>query len=460
MYLNTFTLKITEGSMYVYEILSNNSSLDNNLSNFIFEIHIKSLNPFLNASNFNYLMTVQKDYWKAVNSWNNAIRWSFVNGSTYITIGKSEYDLSEAGIVVCKRIYVVVRVSKVESDRMIVNVTLSMNGGYARFGLRFSPLPVTDSGWSVENGSYISHFNFLNMSKTLIINKNNHNTKDLTGFNLGEWPFWLKNTKSKYEAILYGLDDHSLFLDSNLTFSGKARIMLLNMSKSSPSKFLINNINIKSEDQIYSDNWFLPLEEKILNVTSEEKDYIINSIKNLYDTSEAKVSLSSIIPLTMEYRNNSIILFKDIIPKFVNLTSKPWIYIKDAGTIKSNYDSQHQIIYITRGIEYDKLKYFTVGFPDLKNISYERSNKLLLYITVKTDFLGSLDSILPSVIVRAFGLVGFEITRYSEVSMKLVKYMSGGNTLLSFINTISLDNIFITIILVNDKTIKKSIKNK
>ncbi|MGC8949613.1 MAG: hypothetical protein ACP5OK_09800, partial [Thermoprotei archaeon] len=100
------------------------------------------------------------------------------------------------------------------------------------------------------------------------------------------------------------------------------------------------------------DNWFLPLEEKILNVTSEEKDYIINSIKNLYDTSEAKVSLSSIIPLTMEYRNNSIILFKDIIPKFVNLTSKPWIYIKDAGTIKSNYDSQHQIIYITRGIEY------------------------------------------------------------------------------------------------------------
>ncbi|MGC9068937.1 MAG: hypothetical protein ACP5GU_09070 [Thermoprotei archaeon] len=90
----------------------------------------------------------------------------------------------------------------------------------------------------------------------------------------------------------------------------------------------------------------------------------------------------------------------------------------------------------------------------------KRSNKLLLYITVKTDFLGSLDSILPSVIVRAFGLVGFEITRYSEVSMKLVKYMSGGNTLLSFINTISLDNIFITIILVNDKTIKKSIKNK
>lgn len=421
VYSNSLILSITEGSTYIYEFIPSNSSLNSGLSNFIFESHIKDLNPSLNASNFYYLLTFQRDYWKAIDYWKNAIKWVNINKSTYITINKSEYDPLESGVVVGRRVYVVIKVVSVGVDSVVVNVTLSVVDGYARFGLRFSPLPVTDTGWSLKNEYYTSYFNHLNMSKLLTIDKNNHNTKDTTQSNLGEWPFWLKNTKNKYETILYNLDDYLFFPGFDLNFSGEARVIFLNTSRQSFSDFSIGNVRIKSADQIYSNKWLLPSEMKILNVTSEEKGHIIDSIENLYNSSEMKTVLnSSVIPLNIQYENNSIILFKDIISTSVDLSNKPWIYIKDAAMERSNYDKHHQMINIIRGIEYNRLKYFTAGFPNLKNVSYERNSGLLLYITVKINQLGSLDSIFPSVIVRAFGIVGFELTKYQEISMRLI----------------------------------------
>ncbi len=115
----------------------------------------------------------------------------------------------------------------------------------------------------------------------------------------------------------------------------------------------------------------------------------------------------------------------------------------------------HQEITVVHGIEYDGAKYAIFGGSSgLKCVSYERNSGLLLYISVSNgDPFGVLNYIIPSVIARTFGIVGFEITKYSELSMKLVNYIPGRNSL-SFMNMVNLSDNFIIVIFVNAKSIK------
>lgn len=426
------SLRIAEGSTYVYEIMPNSNS-SSGLSNFIFESHVKRINSHLNPNNYNYLVTVQKDYWKAVKE------------EKYKGFRISEYNSSETGNIVSEHMYIIIKIDSIKND-MLVNVTLSFKKGYARFGLGFGLLPVTDTGWRLENESYISYFNVLNMSRILIVNRTNNNVQDEHNINLGEWPFWL-NTKNKYDLISYSFDDTAIILNAtgtimvgslknaSLSDYGVANMMFINASMSAPSGFSVGKIYISPEDQIYNNKWLLSDETIILNVTPEEKTHIMNLIKEFYNSSAAKEVLeSSIFPLTMEYKNNSIIIDKDILPSLIDLNDKPWIYIKNA--ITSSYMlAAHQVINVKRGIEYDGSRYIILGgFPGLKSLSYERTSGLLLYINVgNKDPFGSLSYIIPSVLTRAFGIVGFEITRYFELSMRLINYYQSMKGSLSLI---------------------------
>ncbi|MGC8949533.1 MAG: hypothetical protein ACP5OK_09390 [Thermoprotei archaeon] len=431
IYLNG-SLRIIEGSTYVYEIIPN-SNLSSGLSNFIFGSHVKQLNSCLDPNNYNYFVTVQKDYWKAVKE------------EKYKGFRVSGYNSSESGNIVSEYMYIIIKIDSIKND-ILANVTLSFREGYARFGLGFGLLPVTDTGWKLENGSYVSYFNVLNMSRILIINRINNNVQDKHNTNLGEWPFWL-NTKNKYNLISYSFDDTAIILNAtgamivgslknaSLSNYGVANVIFVNSSISAPSGFSVGKIYISPEDQIYNNKWLLNDETIILNVTSEEKTHIMNLIKEFYNSSTAKEVLEfSIFPLTMEYRNNSIIIFNDILPNLIELNDKPWIYIKNVIT-SSRMLASHQVIDIKRGIEYNGSRYIVLGgFPGLNSVSYERTSGLLLYINVSNnDPFGSLNYIIPSVLTRAFGLVGFEITKYFELSMRLINYYQSMKGSLSLI---------------------------
>lgn len=426
-----YSLKISEDSTYVYEILPKDLTSNDSLSSFLFGSHVKDLNSHLNANDVNYFITVHADYWDVINRYKAGVRWIWVNGSWHTMIDGVKYDSSRTGFIASKFMYIVIKIDSIKNDGIMVNVILSMKDGYAKFGLNFSPLPLTDTGWSLWNGSYVSSFSYLNMSKKLII-KNDHDTLDLFGTKLGEWPFWLRTTKSRNEVVLYGLNDFASF-SPNEPFFGDAKIIFINMSRTAPSDFRIDNIDIKSQEQIYNDKGFLGGVIKISNVTPEEKDEIVGFIKGIYETTEARKMLeSSIFPLSIDYVNNTLIIFKDILPSIVDLRDKPWSYVSNAYTsehVSEFYGVKKLVIDTIRGIKYDNKLYMTSGFIDLKNVSYERNTGLLLYLTAKTDATGALDSLLPSVIVRAFGIVGFELTKYSTLSITLVSYIPSSNIL-------------------------------
>jgi len=416
---NYDAIKIVEGSVYVYEIMPDNESLSNILSKSFFESHVKDLNSYLDVNEVNYIITVQKDYWKAVSS-----KIISINGS----------DPLETGMIACKNIYIIIKVDTIERDNIIVNITLSMRKGYAHFGIKYDPLPITDTGWYLKNEFYVSYFNSLNMSKLLIIDRRNHDVKDLMGFGLGEWPFWLKDIKTNYDAVLYGLDDTAFIEGFNVTkpLSGDARIIVLNMTSSAPTIFSINNIHINPENQIYTNKGLLGSEIRILNVTFDEKEQIMDLLRKLdttclQNTGCREIAMHTVFPGIIMYDNNSIII-KHGLPNIMNFNDKPWTYINDAAILAREYPilnmGYHKIITIMHGIEYKGSRYITIGFPDLEAVSYDKNSKLLLYISVKNknNIFGMLNTILPSVIVRAFGIAGFELTRYSELSMKLVNY--------------------------------------
>ncbi|MGC8948419.1 MAG: hypothetical protein ACP5OK_03680 [Thermoprotei archaeon] len=423
-YVNRSTLKIAEGSMYVYEIIPYKLS-SNNLCKLVFESNIRKLNPELDVNKINYIITVQKDYEKAVGN-----RTLYIYGS----------DFSKSGIIASKDMYIIIKIDSVRSYSITVNVTLSMKDGYARFGTEYYPLPVTDTGWSLENGSYVSYFNSLNMSKLLVIDKSDHDVKDLAGYGLGEWPFWLKSVKGMYTAVLYGLDDMVNIEGFNVTkpLSGEARIIVLNMSSSAPMIFSVNNIHIKSDEQIYNNKKFLGSEMRILNVTSDEKEYAVSFLKKLDDLCKQnsgckEMKTYAVFPSTLLYNNNTLIIKTSFDMTIFN--DKPWIFINDAASLSKVRDlpniGYHEVIEVMHGVEYKEHIYITNGFPDLESVSYDKNSMVLLYITVvnENNILGMLDAVLPSVIVKAFNII-FKSTKYSELSMRLIDYEMLGQNLI------------------------------
>ncbi|MGC8947880.1 MAG: hypothetical protein ACP5OK_00905 [Thermoprotei archaeon] len=413
---NKGLLNITEGSTYVYKLIPNNSSAVSEL--FIIKVH--SLNSHININDVNYYIVLKKDYWKSVSD----------------NIKIINVNASDVGRAVAKDIYIIIKITSIKENSIVTNVTLVMKKGYARFGPDFNPLPMTDTGWNYENGSFSSLFTSLNMSKVLIINRSNNNVKDLAGFNLGEWPFWIKNeSKNNFDAVLYGLDNmiNVPSFNASKPLSGVATLLILNRSSNAPLNYLVNNINIDREDQIFTEKGLIPSEERIINVTPNEKDVVMNFVKSFianYSKQETAKNLlkSLIFPVTIEYENNSVIISKDRLSKLLDLHNKPWTYIKDA--IVHEYDStlpltsnekSYKVLEFLSGVEYDGRRYITNGFLFLKAVSYEKRSGLLLYITLNDDSMfGPLSLIFPSVITQAFDLTNFAIAKYSEISMQLV----------------------------------------
>ncbi|MGB9730233.1 MAG: hypothetical protein ACPL1B_10280, partial [Thermoprotei archaeon] len=327
---NKGLLNITEGSTYVYKLIPNNSSAVSEL--FIIKVH--SLNSHININDVNYYIVLKKDYWKSVSD----------------NIKIINVNASDVGRAVAKDIYIIIKITSIKENSIVTNVTLVMKKGYARFGPDFNPLPMTDTGWNYENGSFSSLFTSLNMSKVLIINRSNNNVKDLAGFNLGEWPFWIKNeSKNNFDAVLYGLDNmiNVPSFNASKPLSGVATLLILNRSSNAPLNYLVNNINIDREDQIFTEKGLIPSEERIINVTPNEKDVVMNFVKSFianYSKQETAKNLlkSLIFPVTIEYENNSVIISKDRLSKLLDLHNKPWTYIKDA--IVHEYDSTLPLI--------------------------------------------------------------------------------------------------------------------
>lgn len=344
----TNTLDITFGSTYVYDLISNSSLMG---SEWIFESHVKQLNSYLDPNKYNYFITIQKDYEKAVEEKYRGIR---IDG----------YNSSESGNIISEHIRIIIRVISIKNDFIIVNVTLMMRNGYARFGLGFDLLPITDTGWRLENESYISYFNVLNMSRILIINRINNNVQDAHGTNLGEWPFWLNTKYNNYYVVLYGINDIVNVIDfnSSKSLSGLASLIILNTSSSASSDFIVNSISISASNQIYSNKSGLANELRIFNIKPNEKDQIINILKSIENSTEAKKLLKkSFFPRTIEYENDTIIINRDTLQDMISLTDKPWKYIRIAAE-QIISKKPYEVIEYERGVEYDGRIYLTNGF--------------------------------------------------------------------------------------------------
>jgi len=60
---------------------------------------------------------------------------------------------------------------------------------------------------------------------------------------------------------------------------------------------------------------------------------------------------------------------------------------------------------------------------NLKAVSYDKNSGVLLYITTSSEnSLASIYDIFPSVIMRAFNIIGFESSKYTEISLVLTDY--------------------------------------
>jgi len=63
-------------------------------------------------------------------------------------------------------------------------------------------------------------------------------------------------------------------------------------------------------------------------------------------------------------------------------------------------------------------EYVSIGFPDLLSVAYDRKTGLLLYLSVGA--LLDMTYVLPSVIVRTFGITQYSNTLLNQVWIKLL----------------------------------------
>ncbi|MBC7092312.1 MAG: hypothetical protein H5T50_10485 [Nitrososphaeria archaeon] len=247
---------------------------------------------------------------------------------------------------------------------------------------------------------------------------------------MGEWPFWLNkhDLEQKFAIVLYRLEDWvQVMLDTTLDVKGVANIIFLNMSRNSLTDYVVGNVNLPNYMQIFNDKSIFPQEIIIPEVDEGTVEKIVEERKLALEQicqccGNKKLIESMIFPETYKYYNGTLKINSELLIKNLDFRDKPFKYLDSLLTRKEVWrgkNFQVDVYTVYKGVEYDGKKYVTPGFIGLKNVIYS-SNGVLLYIGVE-DSIGMLTSVLPTFVIRAFGLIPESIANGGEISLKLIE---------------------------------------
>ncbi|MEM4523405.1 MAG: hypothetical protein QW738_09365 [Nitrososphaeria archaeon] len=214
-------------------------------------------------------------------------------------------------------------------------------------------------------------------------------------------------------------------LDNMVDVKGVANIIFLNMSRN--SYYIVGNINLPKHMQIFNDESIFPQETIIPNIDKEKAEKIVEERRLAFEQmgqwcGNKELIESMAFPETYEYYNGTLKINSELLIKNVDFKDKPFKFFNPLSIRQEVWrekNFQVNVYNVYKGIEYDGKKYVTSGFIGLKNVVYSR-NGILLYIEVE-DSVGMLTSILPTFIIRAFGLIPESMVDCSRISLKLIE---------------------------------------
>jgi len=309
-----------------------------------------------------------------------------------------------------------------------VDITISFIDGYAKCGLSYNPLPITNTGWVQCDAYYFSKFEFLNLTRSMVIDLTNSDCESLSGLQYGEWPFWLTKQElgDQNALLLYGINDiiNVGISSPNRMFSGLASLLLLNLNQTASSPYLYGNVTISTNDQVFSDQGLIPDKKIIYNVKNSLEQAVVDLIEaSTQQCSQCNEILRSLVlPIKWQFWNGNVVMNNYSLTDIASEAPHPWSLVEDAASAQSTVlvsGQPHTLVEFYRGVHYGGLTYLTIGFPGLTSISYDREG-VLLHIGVAIN-TGRLISILPACLIRAFGIDPFfSMANSNSISLNLI----------------------------------------
>lgn len=301
-----------------------------------------------------------------------------------------------------ERTFLHISIQYTDRATTVTNDTLTFQNGNAICGNEIR-LPTSDGHWDSINGSYLSSFRSLNYSRMIQFNNTSGGASGSSGQAYGEWPFWLSRDDlgSRQTLLLYGLNDQVI---TNIGVNRTATVLPVNLTTPAASMFSIPSITIDPGDQIFVDRMVLPVAVIFHRVSTSAADTMTSTILR-YDTQFGQVAHYAFAP-TARYSNGEIFENSDSVWANLILSYKSWKWVPDFLSLSGpaalgNGTTWQNSTEVYSGLVYNHTGYATFGFEGL-NASFYRTNGLLLYVSGGSG--GDLYSILPAVIVRAFGI--------------------------------------------------------
>jgi len=355
-----------------------------------------------------FAMLLYRDYWEYLRDFSE----------------NPSLDKGKALVIAFNRLYIDICVVDRRDDCAKVNVTLTFTDGIAKMGKEYSPKPKIDSSWSNKGDYYLSVFNKLIMSRIVTVDLCSGETVDESGRKVGEWVFWLSQNDLKQECtlLLYSLADTHVVEYPSKRINGQATLILLNSSNTADRDFRMSSGKvIPANRQIYSNKSMLPFSSIIYPVSEGDVKRVIQVLSNCSCLYRQRIAIKPLF----KYKDGKLIVHDDrVFLSSIDLSYKSWEYVH--SLVEYNYsinlcrecDFQLNVTEYIRGVLYDGKEYVSIGFPDLLSVAYDRKTGLLLYLSVEA--LLDMTYVLPSVIVRTFGITQYSNTLLNQVWIKLL----------------------------------------
>lgn len=408
------------GTSYRYALTLGSQSANSSVSIRLND-KLSSLSPTLSPNGLRMYFVLHRDYGEYVGSVeanNHTVRLQAISN-----------DICE---VASSSALLSITIESVSQNNIFANLTLEFIHGFSRCGANYSPMPISDAIWIKIGNSSTTSFAHLQFSRLVSIDKFSLGVMTSSGLPSGEWPFWLSNkdVNGTTVAKLYGLDDVTDIDTSNVTvqtpFTGQlgiATVLLLNYSEGGIEPFVTGSTLIAANAQVFSMKRFLLSQTTLTNVPVRSVDAIAHQISASFSSpSSLSYSRNLFFPRTVIVSGGLVVMDQDQFSG-IDLTAKPWDYQKSLLTFRHLTDVGSQAfdsITTVPGIGYASKQYIAQGLMELDSVSYSNGG-LLLYLRTNSKLTQS--QILPSVLVRSFGIIQpFTFLDGQQVSLTLIDY--------------------------------------
>jgi hypothetical protein len=227
-----------------------------------------------------------------------------------------------------------------EGHYIEVNASLLFQSGSAICGSQYMSLPSSDTSWQRVNGSSLTIFRTLQVTKELRINLLNQETTLGANGPVGQWPIIVNGSafESQFFMLPFSLSDMAGESVPGGNFSGAASLLTFNNSIRGTSDYNIGSGYFPVNSQIYSDREVIPQEKIFLPGSARISSDLMLVLK-------AKLLACNITPdcvlnsfafsPSVIFRNNS--LFEDDSPLLSRVASpwQQWLFLKNASLSKS-----------------------------------------------------------------------------------------------------------------------------